>query len=98
MSIQMVIEMQNELGQHAILSAIESYKQRLQTSVARGQRHLAAFEARYGVATDYFLANMTAEDLAGGDQEYVDWAGEAQLLTGLQSELAELENARFKLH
>jgi hypothetical protein len=46
--------------------------------------------------SDYFLENMTAEDLQGGDIEYVTWAGEAKLLAGLQNELAELENARYQ--
>jgi hypothetical protein len=97
MSVQMVIEMRHEQGQQSVLSALEAYKQRLQASIVHGQRRLTEFEVRYSVATDYFLANMTAEDLQGGDQEYVDWAGEARLLKGLQSELDELENARFQL-
>jgi hypothetical protein len=40
---------------------------------------------------------MTAEDLAGGDLEYVEWAGEAKLLEGLEAELRELEDARCHL-
>ena len=40
---------------------------------------------------------MTAEDLEGGDLEYVEWAGEAKLLEGLKAELAELEHARYQL-
>ena len=40
---------------------------------------------------------MTAEDLAGGDLEYVEWAGEAKLLAGLEAELRELEDARCYL-
>jgi hypothetical protein len=40
---------------------------------------------------------MTAEDLAGGDLEYVEWAGEAKLLEGLEAELRELEDARCQL-
>ena len=32
---------------------------------------------------------MTAEDLAGGDMEYVEWAGEAKLLEGWVAELKE---------
>jgi hypothetical protein len=40
---------------------------------------------------------MTAEDLAGGDLEYVDWAGEARLLENLEHELAELMDARVQL-
>ncbi len=40
---------------------------------------------------------MAAEDLAGGDLEYVEWAGEAKLLGSLETELAELEQARYEL-
>jgi hypothetical protein len=58
---------------------------------------LAQFEQRYKVTTDYFLAEMAAEGLAGGDAEYVEWAGEAKLLEGLKTELGELENARYQL-
>ena len=39
---------------------------------------------------------MAAEDLEGGDLEYVEWAGEARLLEGLEAELQELENARYQ--
>jgi hypothetical protein len=35
--------------------------------------------------------------LRGGDIEYVEWAGEAKLLAGLETELQELENARYQL-
>ena len=40
---------------------------------------------------------MAAEDLSGGDMEYVEWAGEAKLLGNLETELAELEQARYEL-
>lgn len=40
---------------------------------------------------------MTAEDLAGGDMEYVEWAGEAKLRAGLEDELGELEHAHYQL-
>jgi hypothetical protein len=36
------------------------------------------------------MANMTAEDLDGGDLEYVEWAGEASMLKWLEAELLEL--------
>jgi hypothetical protein len=94
--MQMVIELEQKQTAHSIVSAIESYKIRLQASIRRTQRRLTEFEQRYNVATDYFLENMTAEDLQGGDMEYVSWAGEAKLLAGLQNELAELENARYQ--
>jgi hypothetical protein len=96
-SVQMVIELREKGGAQPILQAIESYKARLRASIKRTQRRLAQFEQRYGVDTAHFLQEMTAEDLEGGDLEYVEWAGEARLLEGLQEELIELEHARYQL-
>lgn len=97
MSVQMVIELREKRGAQPVLQAIESYKARLRVGIERTKRRLAQFEQRYGVDTAYFLQEMTAEDLEGGDIEYVEWAGEAKLLEGLKAELAELEHARCQL-
>ena len=69
----------------------ESRKARLRAGIERTRRRLAQFEQRYGVDTAHFLQEMAAEDLEGGDLEYVEWAGEAKLLEGLEAELTELE-------
>ena len=97
MSVQMVIELRDRAGAQTILQALDAYKVRLRAGVERTKRRLAEFEARYGVDTTRFLREMTAEDLAGGDLEYVEWAGEAKLLEGLEAELRELEDARCQL-
>ncbi|MBM3127940.1 MAG: hypothetical protein FJ009_04800 [Chloroflexi bacterium] len=97
MSIQMVIELSDRQGTQTILSALEAYKARLRLSIARTKRRLGEFEMRYHATTDHFLKEMAAEDLVGGDLEYVEWAGEAKLLKGLASELGELEHARYQL-
>jgi hypothetical protein len=97
MSVEMVIELKEKQSARAVVQAIESYKRRLKASIARTQRRLKSFEDRYAVDTLYFLETMTAEDLNGGDIEYVEWAGEAQLLQGLKTELAELEYANYRL-
>jgi len=47
--------------------------------------------------TAHFLQKIAPEDLEGGDLEYVEWAGEAELLDGLEAELGELEHAHFQL-
>jgi len=98
MSIQMVIELQERQSARTVLTAIQAYQAQLQTSIARTQRRLSHFEQKYGVATADFLGKMTAEDLEGGDIEYVEWAGEAKIMAGLQSELAGLENVRYHVH
>jgi hypothetical protein len=97
MNVHMVIELREKQAAQSLPSAIEAYKSRLQASIERGRRRLLQFEQRYGVDTDHFLQVMTAEDLEGGDLEYVEWAGEARLVAGLEDELAELEHARYEL-
>ena len=97
MSIYMVIELRDREGAQAVVQAVDAYKVRLRAGIERTKRRLAEFEARYGVDTVHFLREMTAEDLAGGDLEYVEWAGEAKLLEGLEAELRKLEDARYQL-
>jgi len=97
MSVQMVIELRDRAGAQTVLQALDAYKVRLRAGVERTKWRLAEFEARYGVDTPRFLREMAAEDLTGGDLEYVEWAGEAKLLEGLEAELRELEDARCQL-
>jgi len=96
-STQMVIELRDSKGARTVVQALEAYKIRLPASIGRAKRRLVQFEARYGVDTTRFLSDMAAEDLEGGDIEYVEWAGEAKLLEGLETELRELEGARCRL-
>jgi hypothetical protein len=95
MGIRMVIELSDPGSVQTVVQALEAYKVRLRASITRTKRRLATFEARYGVDTSHFLREMTAEDLHGGDLEYVEWAGEAKLLEGLRAELRELEHASY---
>ena len=97
MGIHMVIELPDRRSVQTVLQALEAYKVRLRAGIARTQRRLATFETRYGVDTARFLHEMTAEDLPGGDLEYIEWAGEAKLLEGLEAELQELEHASYHL-
>jgi len=97
MTTRLIIDFEAEQGYQSVLSAIDAYKSRLKAGISRTRRQLAQFEQRYGTATDVFLSNLAAEDMEGGDLEYVEWAGEARLLATLENELAELEKARFEL-
>ena len=97
MSFHMVIELPDRSSVQTVVQALEAYKVRLRASITRTRRRLATFEGRYQVDTTHFLHEMTAEDLQGGDLEYVEWAGEAKLLEGLEAELRELEHASYHL-
>lgn len=97
MAVRLVIELQETQDAQPVLQAIESYKLRLRAGIDRTRRRLAEQEERYGVSSEQFLQKMAAEDLEGGDLEYVAWAGEARLLSGLERELDDLEHARYQL-
>lgn len=97
MSVEMVIELGDRQAAKTVQRALESYQARLRASIERTRRRLASFEEQYAISTDRFLQELSAEDLSGGDLEYVEWAGEAKLLAGLEAELRELENARIQL-
>ena len=97
MGVQMVIELREKHGVQPIMQAIELYKVQLRAAIDRTQRRLAEFERKYGITTARFLQDMAAEDLEEGDLEYVEWAGEAKLLEGLEAELTELEHAHYQL-
>lgn len=97
MAVQLVIELSDRQAVQTVLQALDIQKARLRASIDRTKRRLSGFEQRYGVTTEHFLRDMTADDLLGGDLEYVEWAGEARLLDGLTAELSELEHARYRL-
>jgi hypothetical protein len=97
MSVQVTIELADQNAVQTLIQALESYKRQLRESIRRTKARLSRFEQQYAISTAQFLSDMVAEDLVGGDLEYVEWAGEANLLDGLQAELAALEHARHQL-
>jgi hypothetical protein len=97
MTLQLTIEVESQQAAQSVLQALEAYKDQLRQSIARTERHLQTFEERYGVPTHIFIAEMTADDLVGGDLDYIEWSGEYELLKGLQQELQELDRVRYQL-
>jgi hypothetical protein len=55
----------------------------------------APFERKYRVSSDRFIAEMAAEDLENGDDEYVRWVGEYQLMQRLESKLQRLRRIEY---
>ena len=64
---------------HLVHSTIDAEVHRLQLAIALEKQKLIVYESKYQVSSDYFIESMTAEDLAGGDDEYICWAGEFKL-------------------
>ena len=82
----------DESSLRAVCEAVEQQRLTLGHSLERTRKKLQQFEQRYNVETAYFLDSMTAEDLQGGDMEYVEWAGEAQILALLEHDLKAHKN------
>jgi hypothetical protein len=80
---------------HLVQSAIEGEITRLKLALKLAGERLAPFEAKYGVTSEHFMSDMAAEDLEGGDDEYVRWAGEVELIQRLRTKLQQLEEISY---
>ena len=76
---------------HLVQPAIRSEAARLGLALKPARKRLAPFEQEYGVTSEYFISEMAAEGLKGGDDEYVRWAGEYKLMQRLQEKLRQLQ-------
>lgn len=78
-----------------ISSAIAAETARLELGLKATERHIRAFEERYHTDSDTFLRKLGAEDLEGGDKEYVAWAGELNLRQRIAAQLESLKSIRY---
>jgi hypothetical protein len=78
-----------------IRSVIEGEIARLELALKLARERLVPFEQKYGVTSEHFISEMTAEDLEGSDDEYVHWAGEYKLMQRLQEKLCQLQEIDY---
>ena len=78
-----------------IRSAVEGEMARLELALKLSEKRLTLFEQKYDVTSEHFISEMTAEDLEGGDDEYVRWAGEYKLMQRLQEKLCQLQEIDY---
>jgi len=78
-----------------VRSAIDGETTRLELALKLAVQRLMPFERKYGVSSEHFIATMAAEDLAGGDDEYVQWAGEYKLMQRLEEKLARFREIEY---
>ena len=78
--------------------ALAAERKRLELGLTKTKKEIAKFEGRYQISSETFLAQFAAEDLEGGDIEYVQWAGELQLRERIVQRLEKLENVEYVAH
>ena len=78
-----------------VKSAIEDEITRLDLALEMANNRLIPFEKKYYVTSEYFISHMTAEDIDGGDDEYMSWAGEYKLKQRLEKKLQQLREIKY---
>ena len=78
-----------------VRSAVNAEITRLELAVEAARRRLVSYETRYKVSSSEFIERLSAEDLKGGDDEYIMWAGEFKLLERLRHKLSQLKGLQF---
>lgn len=81
--------------QNLVKTAIEFEIKNLQRSLSKTNQILLKFEEKYQISSDFLIDHWTAEDLEGGDDEYVGWAGEIQIKHKLINALEKLEAIEY---
>lgn len=78
-----------------IQSAIVAKVKRIEIGLRETEKEIQRFEAKYHIPSEQFLNDYTAEDLEGGDDEYVSWMGELNLRQAIREELQLLQNIEY---
>ncbi len=78
-----------------IKSAINFEISRLEIGLNKTNREIQKFEKKYEVSSETFLREYTAENLQGGDDEYISWLGEIKINDKMREELSNLKAIEY---
>jgi len=78
-----------------IKSAISAEIKRLEVGLNRRNKEIEKFEQEYKISSNNFLTGFTAEDLRGGDDEYIRWAGEIKIRERILDDLRSLRDIEY---
>ncbi len=91
--LQIISDQQHALP--VIQSAITAKVKRIEIGLRKTEEEIQKFESKYHLSSEQFMNDCTAEDLDGGDDEYVSWMGELQLRQAIREELHLLNNIEY---
>ena len=78
-----------------VRAAVDGEIVRLELALNLARARLLPFERKYGVTSEHFIEHMSAEDLEGSDDEYVQWAGEYHLMQRLEDKLVRPQEVEY---
>ncbi len=78
-----------------VKSAISAAIKRLEIGLNKTEKEIKGFEDEYKISSEIFLTRFTAEDLKGGDDEYIRWAGELKIRERILWDLQKLKDIEY---
>lgn len=78
-----------------VTSVISAGIRRLEIALGRTEKEIRRFEEEYKTPSEVFIREFTAEDLKGGDEEYIRWAGELKMRERIMDDLQKLKNIEY---
>ncbi len=78
-----------------IKSAIFAEIKRMEVGLNKTKKEIKRFEEEYKIPSEVFLREFTAEDLKGGDDEYIRWAGELKIRERIIEDLKRLKDIEY---
>ena len=78
-----------------IRSAILAEIKRLEMGLKKTEKEIKAFEDKYKISSEVFSDQFGAEDLPGGDEEYVKWEGELKVHQRILEDLKRLKEIEY---
>ena len=78
-----------------VKAAVVAEIRRMELGLEKTNRQISRFEKRYGISSDNFQRQFSAEDLRKGDDEYVKWAGELMIRDRIEADLKQLKDISF---
>ena len=85
----------SNIASRVVIEALHVEERRLGYALQLGKKKLESFEMKYGVTSEIFLKEWIAEQLAGKDLEYIEWAGEARLASRIQERLTIIKGLEY---
>jgi hemerythrin-like domain-containing protein len=85
------VDARSEIARQALISALAREQALARNAISRTKERLKGFEQKYGMKMEEFYERFKSGELGDSD-DYIDWAGEYELLKHLEEE--EREAAR----
>lgn len=78
-----------------VKAAVVAEIRRMELGLQKTNQQISRFEKRYGISSDNFRSQFSAEDMKKGDDEYVRWAGELMIRDRIEADLKQLKDIRL---